>query len=726
VNDRRTACACALVLLAAGSAHAAQAGLLVDDRTGLPIAGARITVVGHLGGARSDANGRFELDVPRPPFVVVVILADGRVARPIDVRDDGELLLRAEPAVSEAVTVSGVAPGVDRAPGAAATYLSGSDVALRHPATLVQALDGVPGAHFVSEGQAAAPSLRGLARGRTLILVDGTRASAERRAGPNASFLDPATVAGIDVVRGFGSVAYGSDAFGGVIAIRTRRPDHARVFGVRFTGTLGAGWMGQRGELELSSGYGSGGVSLAVRARELDDYDSPDALVPNSGWRDQGVRLAWDHESSHGQWFLSWQTDVGRELGRPRSDGDVLRLTSPREHSHRLTVSYAAGRLGPFRQVALDALVGASRQVTEQDRFATPMRPRSVERNDVSYGDAQLRVTGERLAGRSRLQAGLDLQSRFGLEASDAVDSFNRDDISTGTVVNTSVESASRRSVGLFGQADHPLTDRLIVSGGLRGEAVTSRNRGGFFGDRSVSNGAGAGFGAVSLTVAPGVAVTAQIARGFREPTLSDRFARGPVGRGFLEGNPDLGPETSVQLDVGLRMATGRARAAVSTYVYRINDLIERYTAGPDLFRFRNRPRARLTGVELEAQATAGRFVVEGAASLARGRDADDGTPLDDVPPATLAATIRHATPDRWTSYVRLARVAGHDEAGPGEVPTPGYVMLDGGVSLRLSRALTVRAVARNLLNERHYASAGPRWVYAPGRYASVTVIVGY
>ena len=44
-----------------------------------------------------------------------------------------------------------------------------------------------------------------------------------------------------------------------------------------------------------------------------------------------------------------------------------------------------------------------------------------------------------------------------------------------------------------------------------------------------------------------------QVARGFRDPVLSDRYFRGPSGRGFITGNPDLDPETSVQFDVGVR-----------------------------------------------------------------------------------------------------------------------------------------------------------------------------
>ena len=65
----------------------------------------------------------------------------------------------------------------------------------------MQALENVAGVNQVSEGQAAVPAVRGLARGRTLILIDGARVSSERRVGPSATFLDPSVVESIDVSR---------------------------------------------------------------------------------------------------------------------------------------------------------------------------------------------------------------------------------------------------------------------------------------------------------------------------------------------------------------------------------------------------------------------------------------------------------------------------------------------------------------------------------------------
>ena len=192
-NDRPSALAAAVLI---GSATAAEAldGRLVNRGSNAPIAGATITVVGSTVTATTDAEGKFSLTPePRPPFTVIVILPGGQLAKPVVVEKLGGLLtLTVDAAVNEEVTVTtGVAPSIDASPGAALTVLSSRDIALRVPANLMGAVEVVPGVNQVSEGQAAVPAIRGLARGRTLILIDGSRVTSERRVGPSATFMDP-------------------------------------------------------------------------------------------------------------------------------------------------------------------------------------------------------------------------------------------------------------------------------------------------------------------------------------------------------------------------------------------------------------------------------------------------------------------------------------------------------------------------------------------------------
>jgi outer membrane receptor for ferrienterochelin and colicin len=163
--------------------------------------------------------------------------------------------------------VSGAAPGIESTPGAAATTIAGRDVQVRQPTNLMQALDSVAGVNQVSEGQAAVPAVRGLARGRTLILIDGARVTSERRVGPSAMALDPSVIDAVDVARGPGSVAYGSDAFGGVIAIRTRRVAEAAPWQGQISGLLGAGVPEQRGSALVARGRTEACSSMCMHAR---------------------------------------------------------------------------------------------------------------------------------------------------------------------------------------------------------------------------------------------------------------------------------------------------------------------------------------------------------------------------------------------------------------------------------------------------------------------------
>ena len=724
-----------LALLALAPQHPAvvHGGRVVRAADGAPVAGASVSVVGTAGASRTGADGRFVwTTAPMTPAVIIVTLEDGRVARPVRVSAlpaGAPLTIAIEPTVRESTTVTGVANAIDATGGAAMTRIGAADLALRHPATLVQAIETVPGVHAIAEGQSAVPVIRGLARGRTLILVDGTRATSERRAGANASFVDPGTVQAIEVARGPASVAYGSDAFGGVIALQLEGPDRSPGWRGRATGALGAGVPERGGDIELSKGFRAGALGIGLRAREFDDYTAPDGVVPNSAWRDRGGRIAWSQDVGRSRLAVRWTSDQGRDLGRPRSDSNVMLVTSPVDDAHRLTVSWQAPGLGPLRHVRLDALLGSATQQTDQDRLATaaPARPRSLESSETSHRDLQVRLVGEREAWGARVQAGVDLQGRYGLRATDTATAFNLAGIETSSVETLSIDEANRTGAGVFLDATVPLASRLQAAIGARVDTVRSENLGGFWGDRATSHTALAGVASVTAAPAAGVLVTAQVARGFRDPTLTDRFYRGPVGRGIVEGNPDLTPETSLQFDLTARVTAGRVRAEVSAYRYRITDLVERYAVNQNLFRYRNRGDARFHGLEGSAAISLPRgFAVEVAAAASRGRDGADGTPLDDVAPRSVAVIARHAAGDRVSSFARVAAFSAQDEAGPSEVATPGYTLADAGALWRVRTRLTLNVAVRNLFDARYYASAGPRWVYAPGRQASLAVMLEF
>jgi iron complex outermembrane receptor protein len=717
-----------LVLVIAVPALAWEARLITEN--GQPITGAAVSILGRPGEAVTDGDGRFRWQPdPAPPFEMLVVLPDGTYMKPVTVEHlgDGTLEIVVYPLLSEAVTVTGSAPSIESTPAAGTTTLSGRDVDVRQPANLMQAIENVAGVNQVSEGQAAVPAVRGLARGRTLVLIDGARVTSERRAGPSATYLDPAVIEGVDVARGPGSVAYGSDAFGGVISIRTRRVAHGSPWGVRFSGTAGTGVPETRLYGEVSKGLPAGSVFVAAHAREADDWNSPDGVVFNSGYRDRGFLTRVEQQVGQGTLGVGWQSDFGRDIERPRNNSRVVRFSYPYDDSHRLTSSYERPDLGGFERISLTGFFGTSDQRTDQDRFATATTPRSIERADVVARDYGVRAFGERLLGRARLELGLDLNGRFGLNAIDDLITYDLSGDVVSTRPNVSIDTARRTDTGLYANLDTALTPLLSLGAGLRGDYVVTANEGGYFGDLSTDNGGASGYLALTAGTFGGFSTTVQVARGFRDPTLSDRYYRGPTARGFITGNPDLEPETSLQYDWTLRYTAPRYRLAAFAYHYRIDNLIERYQTTIDNFFFRNRGRARVRGFEVEGQADLGRgLTFDLAFQVAEGRALDDDASLDDIAPITLTTVLRKAFGTRGFGQARVAWFSNDDHFGPTERAVPGYTLVDLAGGVKISTPLEVRVQLRNLFDETYYASQDVRTVLAPGRSANLTLAVRF
>ncbi|HYH45951.1 MAG TPA: TonB-dependent receptor, partial [Thermoanaerobaculia bacterium] len=281
------------------------------------------------------------------------------------------------------------------------------------------------------------------------------------------------------------------------------------------------------------------------------------------------------------------------------------------------------------------------------------------------------------------------------------------------------IEDAQRIDTGLFASYDRSVGSRNLLSVGLRGDRIESENTGGFFGDSSTSHSALSGYAAFTSNFMPNVTASLQVARGFRDPTLSDRFFRGPTGRGFVTGNPDLDPERSLQYDGSVRWAIGRGSLAAFGYLYRIDDLIERYSDNGADFFFRNQGEAEIRGFEIEAQTPlAAGFTLELAVTASRGAgkgETADGQPIDDIPAHGGFATLRWAD-ERHFAYLRGASFQRDDRPGPIEVERPGYSTLEVGAGWHISDPVELRLVGRNLTDERFWESADETATLARGR----------
>jgi len=221
------AIAVALLAPAVASADRAVKGTVVDDATGVPVAGALVA----LGGAETatDDEGRFR--VANLPFgrVEVVVIADGYRAYFGSARIGAELAIRLEASggSSEVIRLRGRAPtgpplhldttAIRNQPGA------GNDV-LR----ALQSLPGVARTPFGLGGLA----LRGTAPRDTKVYLDDIEVPLLYHFGGIASFLPTAAIDEVTLEPGGASVRYGRGLGGvAVVTSRTGRKDRWRAGG---------------------------------------------------------------------------------------------------------------------------------------------------------------------------------------------------------------------------------------------------------------------------------------------------------------------------------------------------------------------------------------------------------------------------------------------------------------------------------------------------------------
>jgi len=130
------------------------------------------------------------------------------------------------------------------------------------PGTLPEAMERMPGVWMQRTNLGGgSPFIRGLTGYQTLILIDGIRLNnATFRSGPNQylNTVDPLMCSKIEVMRGSGSVQYGSDAIGGTVYIQTINPEYSNQKH-RITGSVYGKWMSDnmekstRAQLDFSS-----------------------------------------------------------------------------------------------------------------------------------------------------------------------------------------------------------------------------------------------------------------------------------------------------------------------------------------------------------------------------------------------------------------------------------------------------------------------------------------
>ncbi|MGD2135547.1 MAG: TonB-dependent receptor [Gemmatimonadales bacterium] len=468
------------------------------------------------------------------------------------------------------------------------SVLDQADLRLKNANSAADLFRDLPGLDVVGVGPTQTrPSVRGQRGQRILLLQDGMRLNNSRRQqsfGEIPALVDVNALERVEIVRGPASVLYGTDAIGGAINLITRTPQRDGLHGgggyrfsshdeqLRLTGNL-------RGR------YGRVSFMAQGTFRDADAYQAPagtfgditlgaDTTVFDTGIRDHsiagylGYALSRDHEAfARVEAYradtagFGWVDPAAYAPGQP-----FIQIQYPFQRFDKVTVGYRGRNLGFALADRVDFVGYAQRNERELTNdvfvaFGPPGAGVSVEsQNYTDLTTVGLRAEATKFAfDRVLFTYGVDLFR----DESENTDYSEQTIVGFGppqTTVNDVplVPNATFRSAGAFLQADVQLLSRLSVILGGRFqdiEAATKPTEGITGSPTTETDRTVVGTANVIYRLFDNLSLVTSVGRAFRSPNLVERFFFGitPEGAAYQVPNPDLAPETSVNLDFGVR-----------------------------------------------------------------------------------------------------------------------------------------------------------------------------
>jgi outer membrane receptor protein involved in Fe transport len=695
----------------------------VISAQGKPVAGA--LVVHRASGLKTltGEDGWFLLDLPLKAKVTLQVSHPDYMAEELDFKAkslEHPAVITLWPYIPqrEEVVVTALRhPEPSTAIPAASTVVPTETIQRKMASNIAGTLDNMPGVtELGSGGFSLVPSIRGMARRRVLLLVDGARLSSDRRTGPSASFISPEDIGRIEVLRSPSSVFYGSDAIGGVVHILTREPGGEDRLQGRLNTRFGTVNQEKGGGLSLSGGPGSLGYYLSFQGVDAEDYRSPDASVFQSRYTQASFLGKIRHETEKRDISASFLLARGRNIGKPSSAGQAKPTWYPRENQNLLQVHWLEKDVWGGGDLSVQLFANPNYLETRTDTVASYKTKESFSRTESTDYGAQLSFVRP-ISSLFRLTAGLDWYGRGGAEAVNSDKLLDPQGEVVGTFEESPYTNGRRRDLGLFVSGDYTGIARLDVVAGLRLDFLESQaNPGGRADVDRYENQAVTGFTAASFKLTDKLIFFANLSRAFRAPDLNELFYSGITGRGFIIANPDLIPESSLSFDGGLKIIARRSFIGLYGFSYEIRDMIERYRIAERTYTYDNIEQGRIRGVELEWEYFPWTgFSLFGNLAALEGKSLETGAPLNDIPPRRLNFGGR-AWIGRLSLGIEGAWQGEKSDPGPAEIEIPSAVQVDFEASYFIRPGFQLYLLISNIFNQSYLARPDPESVAEPGR----------
>ena len=607
--------------------------------------------------------------------------------------------------------------------------------------TVPEALQGTPGVFIQKTNHAGgSPFLRGLTGNQSLILVDGIRLNNSIfRYGPNQymTLVDPLIVDRIEVVKGTGSVQYGSDAMTGVINIMTRELSfsdknkwtesiQSRVTetGMETTWRPEISYQGKRIAFSIGAdtknfGNLKGGDTTGFQVPSGYNEKAFDAKLKLDLGKNWIVTLA-------NQWLEQQDVPVYHKY---KLENFAVNTSDPisRGFSYtKIKKTYSRGIVNELNFFGARQFIKETRYSQKKGSPTTRYERDAIE--TLSFG------------GEVNTQFSKYWDANSGIELyRDEVRSFRND------YVNTRMDVANKR--GLYPDNSsytnlaiysihHLQFNKLTIEAGARFNQYNASIKDQTLGKIAIKPGALVFQGGLNYQLNKKLFVYANMSEGFRAPNIDDLGTLGIVDFRYEQPAYNLEPERSLNVETGIKYVGKKTAFSGSIFRTNLSGLITRIKTGEvisgyDVYTKVNVDKGFVKGWEAQGQVKLLKGLsLQASATSLFGESVTKAQPLRRIPPFNSRIALEYRN-KRFSSGLNFDHASPQRRLEAGDksdnrIPTggtPGFNVLNSYLSYETSNVIT-RLYVSNILNT-DYRTHGSG-INGMGRAVSLTTIIQF
>lgn len=535
-------------------------GTVIDAETQKPIQFINISIQGKSTGTTTDKSGKFELLIPSEKEFKLVFSHINYKKKEIaisDLKNKKNCILELMPKqeiIDNIVVSASLYKQSKTTLAKSAAIINSIEIKDNFKSNMIDVLSTTPG--FTQVWEYHSPIiLRGLNSKRLIMMKNGNRRIGNFPGGYFAQDMNIYDIKKIEIIKGPGSVIYGSGAISGIINIIDNEP-----FGK------------EENKANIMSGYGSNnnellgvanlcftkqnyGIRINGKYRKTNDYVYGNGeTADNSNVEDRDLSLSTGMRLSSKQTLkLNADYHYG-DWGKPRGfNGSTKRFTKIRNEENNLhaNIGYSYKYEKFLEEINVNAYIDKGKRDYYKYKYSEVSGNLSslelVHYKNI-YGGGQIFALLN-LSKISKLTVGADAYW-FRLDnPTDVIDYYNNTE---GSLAGNN--NAGQQNVGVFIRNETELNKKLKLVSGVRydyAEVLEGKNDT-ITGQQETRTAFSGNLGAV-FSINKTTNLSANIGRAFRMPTAEEMFTEVISCKGTKKGNPDLNPEYSWNFDMGIR-----------------------------------------------------------------------------------------------------------------------------------------------------------------------------